>query len=358
MMQIVDDRGLQRALLNPLPPNLIIVSGHWHSFADDAIVLPCQGLSASEVLKLVCSRLDVPDLLIRAVLPEKKVIICLHVCLGDDDLLQLAQAPCILHGLRLVLATRSPLTIRCSSVSPRYIDVRLTDEQLVGVLADKLPAPGELVAYLLKTIETRDVDELIYLVRQYLPIYQRLLSENPNTALTSMKPYFNPTLQCHISMPDGQVSMASECAFPGLNRMSLFILTASFLASYNPVGSDLLVFQHEKRRKGRRPNRSEPGKAEKAAKVSQLQIGPKEFALDRMLEILRHICCDELASSDVYTHISNLVAMRFLTILSANINAGRSVLDATKLRCLVTFHTAVNMARQVGLNLSHYLYDP
>jgi hypothetical protein len=96
--------------------------------------------------------------------------------------------------------------------------------QLTNLLHERTGSSLDLIRYILQAFTCRDLDELQYIIDRLKPIYERLLEEDAGKALTALRPYLAQHLLNRIPPSD----------VPDLNRLAMFILVASFLASYNP----------------------------------------------------------------------------------------------------------------------------
>ncbi|XXQ35540.1 Origin recognition complex subunit 5 C-terminal domain-containing protein [Plasmodiophora brassicae] len=358
---------LHELLHDALSPTLVFVTGQWTDdmFAD-VVVVPGRGMSADEVLAVVCKRIGVRDLLAPVSLPSAVTVVCTHIAPGDKDLEKLVQAPAAVHGLRLVIATRFPIHVR-TDVFSRTLDIVLSADDLVQILAERCQASDELVRYMIKASDMQDIDELAHHVGLMRPVYEREVSKangNVTHALLNLKSYLKPLLfdagthtvsAADVAGYTPQKHIESTTYPPDLSRLSKFILVASFLASYNPIGTDDRIFRHERKQRRRRD------REETVVKMPQILCGPREFSLDRMLGILARLRTDKsdvAINENVYTQIADLVAIKYLKIITFSANSGRTILDTTKLVCHIDRDTVECLAKDVGVPFAAYLHAP
>lgn len=129
-----------------------------------------------------------------------------------------------------------------------------------------------------------------------------------------------------------------------------FLLIAAYLASYNPPKEDKRLFMknHGKQRK-----RMQQVKAK--AKISEklnTQLGPKVFALDRLLAIFYAILEEKIGlTSNLLAQIATLVELKLIA-------GGKEIdLDTAKYKCIVGYDFISAVAQTVGFNVKKYLYD-
>ncbi|SZF03338.1 unnamed protein product [Blumeria hordei] len=172
--------------------------------------------------------------------------------------------------------------------------------------------------------------------------------------------------QCYTNIAD---------LLPSYSRL---LLTASYLASFNPSRNDALFFikkSADKRRKkggGTALTSSKPG-VSKSRKIPRKLLGAQAFVLERMLAIFHTILEDSdvrkgsmsgftvrkstlNGSADVQMGVATLVSLRLLVRIG-RLNAG-DILDAgMKYRVLIGWEIARSVARSVGVELENYLAD-
>lgn len=164
-----------------------------------------------------------------------------------------------------------------------------------------------------------------------------------------------------------------------LPRMSKFILLAAFLASTNPVKSDMRMFgrgadkQKRRRRKSASPKKA--GAQTIVAKVSQRLLGPVVFPLDRLLAILGALLEEndvenrphepyfelpgehtdmELGRVHVYAAITELTSMRALH----RTTAVEKLEGPPMYKCGISFWVAGALAKDLQVPLNDLMWDP
>ncbi|KAJ2373618.1 hypothetical protein IW150_003535 [Coemansia sp. RSA 2607] len=132
-----------------------------------------------------------------------------------------------------------------------------------------------------------------------------------------------------------------------------FLLVAGFLASYNPSRLDMQYFA-----RGRDPSakgRKRKRQAEDAlgGQKRQQLVGPRAFAIERLLAIFYSIVAEAVDSSvDVQVQIASLVTLRLFTRTSSG-----DRLDGVKCRCNVGLETIRAISRSVQFEVDRFLYD-
>ncbi|KAJ2235399.1 hypothetical protein H4R99_002601 [Coemansia sp. RSA 1722] len=133
-----------------------------------------------------------------------------------------------------------------------------------------------------------------------------------------------------------------------------FLLIAAYLASYNPSRLDVQYFA-----RGKDPSKSRKKRAvtnsENAlgGRDRQQLLGPKAFAIERMLAIFYSIIAEPVDSSvDVQIQIASLITLRLLTKTSAG-----DRLDGIKCKCNVSLETVRAISRSVRFEIDRFLYD-
>ncbi|KAJ2689121.1 hypothetical protein GGH99_002889 [Coemansia sp. RSA 1285] len=133
-----------------------------------------------------------------------------------------------------------------------------------------------------------------------------------------------------------------------------FLVIASYLASYNPSRLDAQYFsrgsgQTGKRRRGRKP----AAENSLGGKDRQQLLGPKSFAIERMLAIFYSIISEPADSSvDVQIQIASLVTLRLLSKTSSG-----DKLDGIKCKCNVSLESVRSISRSVKFDVDRFLYD-
>ncbi|XP_021935716.1 origin recognition complex subunit 5 isoform X2 [Zootermopsis nevadensis] len=123
-----------------------------------------------------------------------------------------------------------------------------------------------------------------------------------------------------------------------------FFLIASYLASYNPAKADrrLFVKNHGKERK----------KKQQQKKLAEQLLGPKPFALDRLLAIFYAIIGEDVnLTASLLSQMSSLVRLQLLTAV------GDDNIDLPRYKCAVDFEFINTVARTVNFNIQKYLYE-
>ncbi|KAI8620407.1 origin recognition complex subunit 5 C-terminus-domain-containing protein [Chytriomyces sp. MP71] len=134
---------------------------------------------------------------------------------------------------------------------------------------------------------------------------------------------------------------------------TLYLLLASFIASYNPKGLDVRFFARAgEKRKGKKSGRE---KKTTSAKLRQQLLGPKPFPLERMLAIFYRIKEDahpdvELESLvDIQMQVTGLISRGLLLRMSA---PGR--IEEVRLKCNVGMEVAFGVAGRMRFELVRY----
>lgn len=128
---------------------------------------------------------------------------------------------------------------------------------------------------------------------------------------------------------------------------SKFLLIAAYLASYNPARTDKRFFlkHHGKIKKVNFLKKNE--------KTSNHLLGPKPFALDRMLAIFYSVVDSRVApTASIFSQISSLVTLQLLNQVSHD-----DQLDAPKYKCAVSMDFICAISRTVNFDIVKYLYD-
>lgn len=128
---------------------------------------------------------------------------------------------------------------------------------------------------------------------------------------------------------------------------SKFLLIAAYLASYNPARTDKRFFMkhHGKIKKVNFLKKNE--------KTSNHLLGPKPFALDRMLAIFYSVVDSRVApTASIFSQISSLVTLQLLNQVSHD-----DQLDAPKYKCAVSMDFICAISRTVNFDIVKYLYD-
>ncbi|KAJ2782951.1 hypothetical protein H4R18_001967 [Coemansia javaensis] len=135
-----------------------------------------------------------------------------------------------------------------------------------------------------------------------------------------------------------------------------FLLIAAFLASYNPTRLDAQYFARgpQQGAGGRRGRRRGPAPKDATGGGSRQQLlGPRAFAIERMLAIFYSIIAEPVDSSvDVQIQIASLITLRLLSRASAG-----DRLDGVKCKCNVGLETIRAISRSVRFEVDRFLYD-
>jgi origin recognition complex subunit 5 len=140
------------------------------------------------------------------------------------------------------------------------------------------------------------------------------------------------------------------------------ILIAAYLASYNPLRTDVTYFmKHTDKRKNKRraptaASFSVTGKRSgtKHRKISRHLLTPSPFTLDRLLAIFRALLDGTVPQvADLYTQIATLTSMRLLVRAGAGAN---DALEAgARWRVNFGWEYARALGRTVNLEVGEYL---
>lgn len=128
-----------------------------------------------------------------------------------------------------------------------------------------------------------------------------------------------------------------------------YLLISAYLASYNPAHTDRRFFTKQGRK-----GLSNRAKAAAKGKKSNTQLtGPKNFQMDRLMAIFYSIVEDKVApTANILCQISSLVSLNLLAQITAD-----DQIDCPKYKCLVSFNTISEIARQLEFDIVQYLYD-
>ncbi|KAL4226958.1 Origin recognition complex subunit 5 [Mactra antiquata] len=128
---------------------------------------------------------------------------------------------------------------------------------------------------------------------------------------------------------------------------SKYLLIAAYLASYNPAKSDRKFFaKHSGKNK-------KSAQAKKTERTSNHMLGPKPFALDRLMAIFYSIVEGKVApTANIFMQISSLITLHFLGHAS-----GEDQIEQPKYKCLVSLEFIKAVARTVNFDVLRYLYD-
>jgi len=147
------------------------------------------------------------------------------------------------------------------------------------------------------------------------------------------------TLSCLDRLPRDKVA---DCTLP---FDSNYIITAAYLASYNPATSDTRFFVKQRMAK-------KPPVAKSNVKLCHV-TGPKAFVLERLLAIFYaiHDEPDRCVLSNIFSQISSLVSKNYL------VRQGIEMLDQPKYICVAKYEFVAKCAKQINFDLNEHLYD-
>jgi hypothetical protein len=209
-----------------------------------------------------------------------------------------------------------------------------------------------------------------------------------DAAVSSLNPHARRALAYvfrHDATSDEVSSPATQPHVIELSKVlpvsARFVLVASFLASYNPPGLDKALFSavtsHNRRARRARVSRQPASSAtvgpndtpapprvegttpaQQRKDASSILLGPRPFALDRMVAILQTLQQPEERASLalLHSHIASLVSLNLLSHVSAEWR--QDVLDEVRLVCNITLSVALAMSKSLGVRLHDFLYDP
>lgn len=162
-----------------------------------------------------------------------------------------------------------------------------------------------------------------------------------------------------------------------LPTYSRLILTASYLASHNPVRNDAILFLKSSTfKRGKKGSEKSLGPfrsgVSKTRKISRKLLGAQAFNLERMLAIFHAICENSNialesgniisqhkavnGSADLLMSISTLISLR-LVIRLGNFNSEDILDTGLKYRSAIGWEVARSIARSVGVDIENYLTE-
>eukprot|EP00040_Diaphanoeca_grandis_P042108 m.264207 g.264207 ORF g.264207 m.264207 type:complete len:448 (-) comp54518_c0_seq1:146-1489(-) len=219
----------------------------------------------------------------------------------------------------------------------------------------------------------RDLNELRHLVALLFPIYHEPVlagtTHRDNTAALykHIKPHLNKQLNklylretSSIEWRSSQANDDAEAIHSLVTRevelpfISKYLLVSAFLSSYNPARSDYRIFA---KRQMKKTNRRKGGGAKKE-KIPQYLVGPKPFALERLLAIMFSLLQIEtgkttgVARTGIDSQLSTLVSLKMIAQVSSTDN-----LDAPKYKCLMPLAEVKRLALSIEVDLSGFLFD-
>lgn len=208
----------------------------------------------------------------------------------------------------------------------------------------------------------RDLNELRYMAKLNFPKYcdPILKGESERDDVNKLWRHITPYLRSSLAQlylrtassysleetlkPTALSSSATYVLSFDLPYYAKFFLIAAYLASYNPAKADSRIFvkNHGKDRKKKRQQRKQP---------EQL-LGPKAFALDRLLAIFYAIVGEDVnLTANLLSQMSSLVRLQLLTVV------GDEHIDLPRYKCAVDFEFISTVARTVSFNIRKYLYE-
>ncbi|VDI46906.1 origin recognition complex subunit 5 [Mytilus galloprovincialis] len=129
---------------------------------------------------------------------------------------------------------------------------------------------------------------------------------------------------------------------------SKFLLIAAYLASYNPAKTDKRFFA---KHGGKTSRQSKLLK--KHERASNHMLGPKPFALDRMMAIFYAVVEGRVApTANIFMQISSLVSLNLLGHVASD-----DQIDSPKYKCLVSLDFIKSVSRTVNFEVMRYLFD-
>ncbi|KAJ2743179.1 hypothetical protein GGI20_003943 [Coemansia sp. BCRC 34301] len=152
--------------------------------------------------------------------------------------------------------------------------------------------------------------------------------------------------------------MAESSDGMDLPHYTKFLLISAYLASYNPSRLDVQYFARGKdpaQKRKRKGGGAAAAAAEDAlgGRDRQQLLGPKSFAIERMLAIFYSIIAEPVDSTvDVQTQIASLITLRLLTKTSAG-----DRLDGIKCKCNVSLEVIRAISRSVQFEIDRFLYN-
>ncbi|KAG5518888.1 hypothetical protein PMAC_002419 [Pneumocystis sp. 'macacae'] len=135
-----------------------------------------------------------------------------------------------------------------------------------------------------------------------------------------------------------------------LSWTSKYLIVASYLASYNSPSLDFSLFSKYKSniKKRKRIKKS-------ASMTNQRLIGPKSFALERMLAIFLAIQSDEdILTSDIYNQIETLASIKMIIRTSLTSNKLEST---SRWKVNVGWDFIQKIAKSIDFELENYLME-
>ncbi|KAI5117604.1 hypothetical protein M0805_006717 [Coniferiporia weirii] len=179
------------------------------------------------------------------------------------------------------------------------------------------------------------------------------------------------------SLPPATLSSGSQVTTLELSNMSMFILLAAFLASYNPAKTDYRLLGRggsEGSRRKRKGGGTRKSKAGSTTKLPQRLIGPMSFPYDRLVAILGSLLqeYDELkqtgkplednaslkAETDVYRVQTSSTVRELVSLRLLHRGTVHDKLDTPVFKCGIGYDQALSLARKLSIPLNELLWEP
>ncbi|XP_039264436.2 origin recognition complex subunit 5-like [Styela clava] len=129
---------------------------------------------------------------------------------------------------------------------------------------------------------------------------------------------------------------------------SKFLVIAAYLASYNPVKTDLRFFV-----KSAGKNKKTLKSMKKDEQKSAHLRGPKAFPLDRLMAIFYSIVDGKVPpTANIFSQITSLVSLHLLSQVGHE-----DQIDSPKYKCVVSLDFIQAISRTVNFDVIRYLYD-
>ncbi|KAL7750452.1 Carnitine O-acetyltransferase mitochondrial [Sorochytrium milnesiophthora] len=281
-----------------------------------------------------------------------------------------------LTGRRIcvVLATTLPWeNFRSSSGASEPVVVafpQYTKDEAVDIIMQDCPSADDVAAYaayapVMYDMFSRpcsDLNELRYLIALLWPSYMapvrsgqidkgqtvrlfRALDKELRAAFTQL--YLRETSSAEWAQQRAASTTAPSFSSVDLPTTSKYLLIAAFLASFNPATMDRRFFD-----KASGPSKKQRKMDKAGGKMRQQQVGPKGFAVERMLAIFATVANDMETRSDIEQQIATLVSLRLVARTSA-----ADQLTAPMFKCNVGYDFVLQVAQSVRFPLSEYLHD-
>lgn len=129
---------------------------------------------------------------------------------------------------------------------------------------------------------------------------------------------------------------------------SKFLVIAAYLASYNPVKTDIRFFV-----KSAGKNKKTLKSMKKDEQKSAHLRGPKAFPLDRLMAIFYSIVDGKVPpTANIFSQITSLVSLHLLSQVGHE-----DQIDSPKYKCIVSLDFVKAISRTVNFDVIRYLYD-